>query len=100
MIKVRKGGYTILDLSNVALTASGGAYVGVAPVKAYTALKDGGKPVMVSGLKFGGNSYSDTLATYTIRAASKVTVNYLLTSGYFIAIEVDSTGGVKVTLVD
>lgn len=95
MIKVRKGGYTVLDLSNVALTASGASYIGTAPVKAYTAIKDGGKPVMVSGLKIGNTNYSDSLATYVLRSASTVTVNYWLPGG-FISIGITSAGAVTV----
>ena len=100
MIQVRKGGYTVLDLSNVTLTVdSDGHYNGTAPVKSYTAIKDGGKPVMVSGLKLGSTIYSDSLATFTIRAASKVNVLYLIGGGS-IDIEVSNAGAVTVIRYD
>lgn len=99
MIKVRKGGYTVLDLSNVALTESEGVYIGTVPVKAYTAIQDGGKPVMVSGLKIGSTNYSDSLATYTVRSAGTLTVVYLLSYGY-IGIAITSAGAVTVTVND
>lgn len=98
MIKVRKGGYTVLDLSNVALTASGSDYIGTAPVKAFTAIKDGDKPVMVSGLKISSTKYRDSLATYTVNSLTKVTVNYLLVGGKYISIEVSNDGSVKATV--
>ena len=94
---MRKGGYTVLDLSNVTLTADGEVYKGTAPVKAYTAIQDGGKPVLVSGLKIGSTIYSDSLGTCTVRAASKVTVNYWLPLGY-IRIEVTNAGAVTVAV--
>lgn len=97
---MRRGGYTVLDLSNVALTQdSDGHYIGTAPVKAYTAIKDGGKPVMVSGLKIGSTIYSDSLATFTTRAASTVTVDYLVGGGY-LSIEITNAGAVTVILWD
>lgn len=95
---MRKGGYTVLDLSNVALTASGSDFIGTVPVKAYTALKYGAKPVMVSGLKIGVTNYRDSLATYTVDSVTKVTVNYLITAGKYISIEVSNDGSVKATV--
>ena len=95
---MRKGGYTVLDLSNVALTASGSDYIGTVPVKAYTALKYGDKPVMVSGLKIGSINYSDSLATYKVDSGTMVTVYYLIVAGKYISIEVSNNGNVKATV--
>lgn len=100
MIQVRKGGYTVLDLSNVALTQdSDGHYIGTVPVKTYTAIKDGGKPVMVSGLKIGSTIYRDSLATYTYSVTNGVVVTYLVGSGY-LHIGITNAGAVTVILYD
>lgn len=61
-----KGGYQILDLQNKNLTSGNGIiYEG-----AYDKLKGNRKPILVSGLKFGGIEYRDTFVEFSLNAAS------------------------------